>query len=288
MDLFVTLVGLVAGTFIGLTGMGGGALLTPILVLGFNIPVAVAVSSDVVASLVIKPLGALVHVRKGTVERPLVILLALGSVPGALLGSLVFRHLADGADIGGGLRTLLGWALLLASLSIGLKAWVGKRTAPEAGVPRYKRGFVIVVGLIGGFMVGLTSVGSGSLILAFLMLLYPQLSGSRLVGTDLAQAIPLVAAAAVGHLLFGRVDFGLTASLLLGAIPGVLVGARWSSVAPDTAIRPALVVALLATAVKLLGGSTAALLGCLAGLVVFLVMAARRPSKAHRPGRVPG
>ena len=127
----------------------------------------------------------------------------------------------------------------------------------------------IALGVVGGFIVGMTSVGSGSLLIVMLMLLYPRLSGSRLVGTDLAQAIPLVGAATLGHVLFGHIHLDLALSLLLGSIPGVYFGARFSSRAPDHAIRPLLVTVLIASALKLLGSSNQ-----LMGIVVATVAAA--------------
>ena len=132
-----------------------------------------------------------------------------------------------------------------------------------------KRTATVLIGLTGGFIVGMTSVGSGSLMMVMLLLLYPTLSAKQLVGTDLVQAIPLVAAATLGHLLFGHVDFSITGSLLIGSIPGVYLGARVSSRAPDVVIRPALVVILFASALKLLDLSNGALAGALALLVLI-------------------
>ena len=133
---------------------------------------------------------------------------------------------------------------------------------PQGHTP--KPAITVLVGALGGLLVGLTSVGSGSIIIVCLMLLYPTMRGAELVGTDLAQAVPLVASAAITHIVFGDFQLGLTSSVLIGAIPGVYVGARFSSIAPDGVIRPALVYVLLASSLKLLNVSTVA-------LAVFLV-----------------
>ena len=262
-DWIYSLVGLVGGTVVGLTGMGGGALLTPVLVLLLGVPPAAAVSSDVVASLLMKPVGAAVHWRRGTVNRRLVALLASGSVPGALLGALVFNRLgARGFD--GSLRVLLGAALLVAAGSLAYKAWRGSHP-PDGRLAeplRLAPVRTVAIGAVGGFIVGITSVGSGSLMIVLLMLLYPALSSARLVGTDLAQAIPLVAAATVGHLLFGSVNFALTGWLLVGALPGVYIGARWSSLASDGWLRPLLSIVLAASGLKLVGAPTVFVVAC--------------------------
>jgi hypothetical protein len=149
----------------------------------------------------------------------------------------------------------------------------------------------VAVGVAGGLIVGLTSVGSGSLMIVLLLGLYPRLNASSLVGTDLVQAVPLVASAAVGHLLFGDVQLGVTGSLLVGCIPGVLAGAHWSSRAPDHAIRPLLVGVLIASAVKLLGGPTWLAIGAavvFSGVTIVVGRAAwRRAGEAGSAGVVP-
>jgi uncharacterized membrane protein YfcA len=272
MDWAISVTGLLAGVVVGLTGMGGGALLTPILVLVLGVPPVVAVSSDLTASLFMKPVGAAVHWSRGTVDRSLVKYLVLGSVPAALLGAAMFSWFEN--DIDRWLRPLLGGALLVAAGSMAFKAALTARRGealPAVAAVRPLR--TALVGAFGGLVVGLTSVGSGSLILVLLMLLHPGLKASRLVGTDLAQAIPLVGAAAVGHMLFCHVDFGLAGALMLGALPGVYVGARLSSRASDRIIRPVLFVVLIASALKLLGAATAHVV--FASLTLALVFGVR-------------
>ncbi|MFC4058448.1 sulfite exporter TauE/SafE family protein [Planomonospora corallina] len=259
---------LVAGSFfvaivVGLTGMGGGALMTPMMMLFFNVPPLAAVSSDLVASAVMKPVGGVVHLRRGTVNLRLVGWLCAGSVPAAFSGVLVARALGDGEQVQQVVKYALGVALLLAVAGLVAKAWITRHEGPaSAGVEEIDVRPIptLLVGMVGGVVVGISSVGSGSLIIVALLALYPALRANQLVGTDLVQAVPLVASAALGHLLFGDFQLDLTASLLLGSVPGVYVGARISSRAPGGVIRALLAVVLLASALKLLGvGNTATL-----------------------------
>jgi len=271
-DPYVALAGLIVGFTVGLTGMGGGALMTPILVLLFKVNVSTAVASDLVAALVMKPVGAGVHIRKGTVNWNLVRWLCIGSVPMAFAGVFVVKALGKGSAAESDLKIILGVTLIVAALSIVVKSYLQSRAARRetasvargemATVPRpfeLKKVPTLLIGALGGLVVGMTSVGSGSLIIVLLLLSYPMLSSRRLVGTDLVQAIPLVGAAALGHILFGDFQLGLTGSILIGSIPGVFIGARVSSRAPDAVIRPALVFVLLASGLKLLNVSTSAL-----------------------------
>jgi uncharacterized membrane protein YfcA len=274
LDLWIALAGLVVGFVVGLTGMGGGALMTPVLVLLFNVQPLAAVSSDLVAAVVMKPLGAGVHLRRGTVHLSLVKWLVLGSVPTAFCGALIIDHLGDAQVVQDRVKLALGYALLVAAGSMVLKAFLGRnRVVVDGGPPVVRPLPTLMVGLAGGLIVGLTSVGSGSLMIVMLLFLYPSLSASQLVGTDLVQAIPLVGAAALGHLLFGDFHLGLTTSLLIGSLPGVYLGARVSARSPDGVIRPVLIVVLLASAMKLLGASTTAV-GIFLGLAVLAGAAA--------------
>lgn len=279
-DLLRAVAGALVGFTVGLTGMGGGALMTPILVLFFSVNPATAVSSDLLTSLVMKPVGAAVHFRRGTVNWGLARWLAVGSVPAAFAGVFVLNELGSGEDVARRIKTLLGWALIVAAVAMVARAFLGARARTrmtggdgDPGPPlQVKRGATVLIGLAGGFIVGMTSVGSGSLMIVMLLLLYPRLSAKELVGTDLVQAIPLVGAATLSHLLFGHVDLGLTGSLLVGSLPGVYLGARVSSRAPDALIRPVLVVILVASALKLLDFSNVAL-----GSTVLLVVLVGAP-----------
>jgi uncharacterized membrane protein YfcA len=256
-DPVVALAGLVVGFVVGLTGMGGGALMTPILVLLFNVEPLVAVSSDIVAAVVMKPVGGAVHWRRGTVHGALVLWLMLGSVPSAFLGVLLLRSFGSERAVQAVVRSALGVALLVVTVGLILRPLLQRKRPLEMPAPlRVARLPTLLIGVLGGLVVGITSVGSGSLMIVMLLMLYPRMRLSELVGTDLVQAIPLVASAALAHVIFGEFHFPLTASILVGSIPGVFVGARFSSRAPDYVIRPALVVVLTASGLKLLGVST--------------------------------
>lgn len=245
---------LIIGSFlvaivVGLTGMGGGALMTPMMMLFFNVPPLAAVSSDLVASAVMKPVGGVVHLRRGTVNLRLVAWLCAGSVPAAFCGVFVARAFA----VGDGVKYALGVALLLAVAGLVAKTLIaGRGGTAEASDIVVRPIPTLLVGTVGGLIVGISSVGSGSLIIVALVALYPMLKANQLVGTDLVQAVPLVTSAALGHLLFGDFKLDLTLSLLLGAIPGVYLGARVSSRAPGGLIRAMLAIVLLASALKLL------------------------------------
>ena len=265
--------GLFVGFIIGLTGMGGGALMTPMLVILFHIAPSAAISSDVVASLALKPVGGGVHIKHRTVNWTMVRWLAIGSVPSAFLGSYVIDQVASNG-LENRVKEILGAVLLLAAVAMLAKVFVTARRGnppTEMMDQRFVRPVpTLLIGAFGGFVVGMTSVGSGSLMIVLLMLLYPTLSSREMVGTDLVQAIPLVAAAALGHAIFGSLSLDLTASVLLGAIPGVYMGAQVSSRANDHIIRPPLVAVLAISALKLLNASNAVLLGATIASVAFL------------------
>jgi uncharacterized membrane protein YfcA len=256
LDLPVTLAGLCVGLIVGVTGMGGGALMTPILILLFGMQPLAAVSSDLVASMLMKPLGAAVHLQRRTVNRQLVLWLVLGSVPAAFLGVFILHQHAGGAELQLWVKRALGAALLLVATTLLLRPLLVRRHRSPPGAELVVKALpTLLIGVLGGFVVGLTSVGSGSLIMMMLLLSYPGIRLADLVGTDLVQAVPLVASAALAHLLFGDFHLGVTASILVGSLPGIYIGARFSSRASDRVIRPLLVVVLVASASKLLGAS---------------------------------
>lgn len=268
----ITVGGLIVGFVVGMTGVGGGALMTPMLVLIFGVEPLAAVSSDVVASVIMKPIGGGVHLRRGTVKLGLVKWLMVGSVPCAFLGVVLLKSTGSGEVLQTNIKLGLGYALLLASIGIIVRPLLVRRhrDAPVAAAAPVRIVPTILVGVFGGLIVGMTSVGSGSLMIVMLLLLYPQYKLSELVGTDLVQAIPLVGSAALGHLLLGDFKLALTGSILLGAIPGVYLGARLSSRAPDGILRPVLVVALVSSALKLLGTSNAVFRVVVPGVALFV------------------
>jgi len=267
MDPIVALAGLLVGFVVGLTGMGGGALMTPILVLLFKIEPLAAVSSDIVASMIMKPIGGGIHFKRGSVNKELVKWLVMGSIPSAFLGVVLLKTLGHGPALQSLVKTSLGVALLVVAFGLVVRPLLVRARKPgESLAPlQVKKLPTLLIGVAGGLIVGLTSVGSGSLMIIMLLMLYPSFKLSELVGTDLVQAVPLVASAALGHVLFGDFKLALTTSILVGAIPGVFLGAQLSSRAPDHVIRPALIIVLLASSTKLLGASNA-----LAGIAVAL------------------
>ena len=287
-DLTLTVAGALVGLLVGLTGMGGGALLTPILVLIFGVPPLAAISSDLVTSLVMKPVGAAVHLRRRTVQVPLLGWLALGSVPAAFAGAVLIGHLGRSSAVQGRLKLLIGAVLLLSLTATVARTLIDRRTRRTPGPLTVRPAVTVLIGLIGGFAVGLTSVGAGSLIIALVLISYPRLSPAQLVGTDLAQAIPLVGAAALGHLLFGEVRLAVTVSLLIGALPAVYLGARCSAQAPATLTRPIITGVLLASALALLSVPQAVL--AVAGLLGAggMVLLGRRPAGPVAPAEQPG
>ncbi|WP_238013574.1 sulfite exporter TauE/SafE family protein [Dactylosporangium sp. AC04546] len=274
MDPVMALAGLGVGVIVGLTGMGGGALMTPILVLFFGVPPLAAVSSDLAASAVMKPFGGWVHARRGTVNWALVRWLCLGSVPSAFAGVLLMRALGGGDSVQQVVKVALGVALLLAVGGLLYKTYSRRSTQATGAITDVKVRPVptVLLGALGGLVVGMTSVGSGSLIIVILLALYPMLRANDLVGTDLVQAIPLVAAAALGHAIFGDLQLDLAGAVLLGSVPGVLIGARLSSRAPAGVVRAALIIVLLASALKLFDVPTVpvlAIVGVAVALAVF-------------------
>ena len=296
----VAIAGLFVGFVVGLTGMGGGALMTPMMILLFGVQPLAAVSSDLVASMVMKPVGGAVHLRKGTVNKEMVRWLVTGSVPAAFLGVLLLRAVGDDEATQSVVKTSLGVALIFAASAMVAKALLDLRKAQRLQLAaaageqvdfrvediRVRKVPTLFVGIIGGLVVGMTSVGSGSLMIVALLLLYPTIRAGQLVGTDLVQAVPLVASASLGHLLFGDFQLDLTASLLIGALPGVYVGARVSSSAPGGIVRRALVVVLLASGLKLLEASTTVLVLVLVTVAVVGPVLWATVYRSARPDQV--
>jgi uncharacterized membrane protein YfcA len=264
LDLYKTLAGVIVGFVIGLTGMGGGALMTPVLVLMFGVNPGTAVSADVVTSLVLKPFGGSIHIRRRTVNWRLVRWLMIGSVPSAFVGAYLLDEVI-GTRNQHTVKQILGWVLIFAAGAILAKLVLQARRKDAPVTEMMNAALVrpvptLVVGALGGLIVGMTSVGSGSLIIVMLMLMYPKLSSKEMVGTDLVQAIPLVGAAAIGHYFFGSLDISIIGSVLLGAIPAVMLGAHFSSKSADRYIRPVLVAVLTISSLGLLGVSNGWLL----------------------------
>jgi uncharacterized protein len=269
---YVVLGSAVVGLLVGLTGAGGGALMTPMLILLFSVKPAAAISSDLVAAVVMRPVGAAVHLNQRTVNLRMVGWMSLGSVPMALLGAFILRQLGNSTADQKNVEMALGAALLVGAAAMVLRfildrRLVRPRTAAIAEVT-VRPVPTVAIGMVGGLIVGITSVGSGSLMIILLLFAYPMLSAGRLVGTDLTQAVPLTAAAALGALTFGHVEFGVTASIVAGSVPAVLIGALLSSRAPDRYIRPAITFVIFASGLKYVGVGTYPLGWTMGGIAV--------------------
>jgi uncharacterized membrane protein YfcA len=243
-----------------MTGAGGGALMTPMLILLFNVKPSAAISSDLVAAVVMRPVGSLVHIHKGTVNWRLVSWMCLGSVPMAFFGAYLLHLLGGTSAQQQNVQTALGAALLAGTAAMLLRYWLDHKSGRERDGTitqlRIRPLPTVAIGVVGGLIVGMTSVGSGSLMIVLLLFTYPLLSAGQLVGTDLTQAVPLTAAAALGALAFGHVQFGLTTAIIIGSVPAVLAGSFLSSRAPDRYIRPVITFVIFASGLKYAGMGT--------------------------------
>jgi uncharacterized protein len=269
-DPYIVLGSAVVGLLVGMTGAGGGALMTPMLILLFGVKAPTAISSDLVAAVVMRPVGAVVHMRKGTVNYRLVGWLALGSVPAAFLGAYLLHLL--GKNSGTHVEQALGAALLTGAAAMVIRYVMDLRGGKDRAAALRELVVrplpTVAIGVVGGVIVGLTSVGSGSLMIVLLLFVYPMISAGRLVGTDLTQAVPLTLAAAAGALVFGHVEFGVTISIIVGSVPAVLVGSLFSARAKDAYVRPVIAFVIFASGLKYVGVGTTALGWTLAGTVV--------------------
>jgi hypothetical protein len=256
-DPYIVLGSAVIGFLVGMTGAGGGALMTPMLILLFGVKPSTAISSDLVAAVVMRPIGAAVHMVQRTVNFTLVGWMVVGSVPMAFLGAYLLHLMGDSTSAEDNIEIALGTALLLGAAAMVLRYALDRRSGQRrTGVVHeltVRPARTVVIGMIGGLVVGMTSVGSGSLMIVFLLFLYPMLGANQLVGTDLTQAVPLTLAAALGALAFGHVEFSVTTSLIIGSVPAVFVGSFLSSRAPDRYIRPVITFVIFASGLKYVG-----------------------------------
>ncbi len=257
--LSITVTGFFVGTIVGLTGMGGGALMTPALIfLGVG-NASTVVTADLTAAAVYKSGGAAVHWRGGSPNLRLAGWLIAGSVPFALLGPHLVHWFAPDSEDGldSLLKECIGFALLLAASTYALRLYIQLRhvrsdkEAPTSD-PRIRPLPTFLVGALGGLLVGITSVGSGSVIMVALLMLYPGLSAVKLVGTDLVQAVPLVLAAAISNIALNGLDWSLTLPLIIGSVPGTMIGSKIAPKVPQSIIRRGIVIVLTMSGVALL------------------------------------
>jgi uncharacterized protein len=293
-DPYIVLGSAVVGLLVGMTGAGGGALMTPMLILLFGVTPSTAISSDLVAAVVMRPIGAGVHLRARTVNLRLVGWMVLGSVPCAFLGAYLLHLMGHAKAAQSNIEVALGAALLVGAAAMVLRFALDRRSGQARTRVVHdltaRPLATVMIGMVGGTIVGMTSVGSGSLMIVMLLFVYPAIGANQLVGTDLTQAVPLTLAAALGALAFGHVEFGVTGSLILGSVPAVFVGSLLSSSVPDRYVRPAIAFVIFASGLKYVGVATTALGWILcAGLFVAAVLwlVARRRSDDLGAGEAP-
>jgi uncharacterized membrane protein YfcA len=249
--------GFFVGIIVGITGMGGGALMTPALIfLGVGNTSAI-VTADLTAAAVYKSGGALVHSSQGSPNFRLAGWLIAGSVPMAFLGPHLVSWFVPEGDVENLLKECIGFALLVAASTYAIRLYIQLVRVRRGQVdvedePRIRPIPTLLTGALGGLLVGVTSVGSGSVIMVILLILYPTLSAVRLVGTDLVQAVPLVLAAAISNISVNGLEWSLTIPLVLGSVPGTLLGARFASKVPQSVIRRGVVIVLTMSGVALL------------------------------------
>jgi uncharacterized membrane protein YfcA len=294
MDLTIVLFGLGVGALVGATGMGGGSLMTPLLILLFGINPVVAVGTDLAYAAVTKTLGGWRHLRSGTVHGGLVLWLAAGSCPGALVGVWVLDRLRDafGEDFDTFMLVSIAAALLLIGGLILWRSLAGsrhlEREREDFEIQTHHKVAAIILGAFVGFVLGITSAGSGTLISIGLIIGF-RLTPRRVVGTDVAHAALLLWVAALAHLASGNIDFGLAGTILVGSLPGVWIGSALAVRLPERGLRPALGIVLLASGLALVGKAGADMpAGVLIGVPVALVVLSvavlrRRPRTAARP-----
>ncbi|MDP2805940.1 MAG: sulfite exporter TauE/SafE family protein [Gallionellaceae bacterium] len=257
MDWLYTVSGFVVGLIVGVTGVGGGSLMTPLLVLVFGVSPATAVGTDLLYAALTKSVGGWVHSRNGSVDWKIVRLLSLGSLPAALLTIFLLNYLSlDEKVLKSLVTSVLSIALLLTAVALLLKKWIKKIAAKDDGAAyqlhhRHLSAATIVTGAIVGALVTISSIGAGVLGTVALLFLYPKLTAVKVVGTDIAHAVPLTLVAGLGHTALGTVDFILLGSLLLGSLPGIYIGSHLSARFPEKILRPMLATMLLIIGTKL-------------------------------------
>ena len=253
MEWKLSLAGLLVGLLVGTTGMGGGSLMTPLLVLVFGFKPTMAIGTDIVHGAIFKSFGAVQHRRLGHVHARLTGWMLLGSVPFSLIGVTCAWWLKKeyGDRFEDVAREILGVTLIVCGAAFLVKAYLRYKATDLPFILRPRdRVIAVCLGVVGGFVVGLTSVGSGTLFGLVMMFAFP-LTAAKIVGTDIFHAAILLAVAGAGHLVAGNVDLGATGWLLIGSIPGVLIGGRLTVRLPDRSLRIALAATLTLAGVKL-------------------------------------
>jgi uncharacterized protein len=254
MDFLAVISGFFVGAIVGLTGVGGGSLMTPLLIGVFKLNPAVAIGTDLWFAAITKSGGAISHQRMGHVDRRITLRLLMGSLPAAVF-TLWLMHSTALAKNGSQLLTgTLGVALLLTALSVAYRqVWQALGLRLERWLPaQHKSALTVAAGALLGVLVSLSSIGAGAIGATLLLLLYPRLPTHRIVGTDIAHAVPLTLVAGIGHAALGHVEWSLLLALLAGSLPGIWLGARLTRALPEQWVRGLLCVSLLGAGLKLL------------------------------------
>jgi uncharacterized protein len=288
----LSITGLLIGLLVGMTGMGGGALMTPILIFLFGFKPTLAVGTDILHGAVFKTFGAVRHRRLGTVHARLTFWMFLGSAPFSLLGVQTAEWIQGryGDGVGSLSGKVIGAALILGGLGFLAKTFIRRGVQPDNSpflLERRDRTIAFALGVAGGFVVGLTSVGSGTFFALVMLVVFP-LTAVKIVGTDIFHAAALLWVAGLSHLAHGNVDLGAMGWLLVGSIPGVLLGSRLTVRLPDTTLRIALAAVLLLSGIELVDppGSDAIVVAALgAGGIAGLILAIRRLLNGKVPVR---
>jgi uncharacterized membrane protein YfcA len=263
--------GFLVGLLVGLTGVGGGSLMTPILMLFFNVKAAVAVGTDLLYASITKTAGIFAHGKLGNIDWKIVRHLAYGSIPASIITLFYLKDLNIASDaVVNNIKFWLGIALLLTSLSVLFRNQLAKLSKTGHWInPAYTPAITVILGLILGFLVTLTSVGAGALGVTALLILYPKVPITRIVGTDVAHAVPLTLVAGLGHASLGTVDYQLLGTLLIGSIPGIWIGSHLSSKVAEHWVRTVLALILVYVGQKLAFPQFNQLLGI--SVLLFLV-----------------
>jgi uncharacterized protein len=257
MNVGLMLAGLAVGLLVGLTGMGAGSLMTPLLITVFGIPAGTAVGTDLVYAAVTKTFGAARHTQLQNVNRELALWMATGSVPAAFLGTYMLYNVFGNINVW--LPDVIGYALILVGIAVAIRTfitirglWDASKLPTDGAITRNHKILAVTIGAVFGFILGLTSVGSGVFFGMALVTVFP-LSARRVVGTDLFHAMLVTIAAAAGTIIWGTPNFGYVGTILIGSIPGILIGSHFTSRLPQKALRGSIASVLALSGLKLLG-----------------------------------
>ncbi len=258
MDFSFSIIGFIVGFIVGMTGVGGGSLMTPILVLGFGIQPAVAVGTDLLYAAITKSGGVFVHHKHGNIQWKILKLLFIGSIPASLCSILIIKYLKNaGINYDHLIITTLSIALILTSIFLLSRDQLHKLSTDKNSATikalhrKFRKPITIFAGALIGVLVTFSSVGAGVIGAAFLFFLYPKYKAIKIVATDIAHAIPVTAIAGLGHAHIGTVDFVLLGNLIIGSLPGIYLGSKFGTFLPDKIMRPVLACILLIIGLRL-------------------------------------